>query len=118
MKKILLLLIIITSTNTLWAKDFKQSILEAYKNNPILNAERENLNISKENLKISKSEYLPTISLSGTKNKQNTSKLTNQSGGDATKNDVDPLTTSVLIEQNIYDGKGRGAKVDLSLIHI
>ena len=50
MKKILLLLIIITSTNTLWAKDFKQSILEAYKNNPILNAERENLNISKEKL--------------------------------------------------------------------
>ena len=118
MKKILLLLIIITSTNTLWAKDFKQSILEAYKNNPILNAERENLNISKENLKISKSEYLPTISLSGTKNKQNTSKLTNQSGGDAAKSDVDPLTTSVLIEQNIYDGKARGAKVDKDKIGI
>ena len=56
--------------------------------------------------------------MSGTKNKQNTSKLTNQSGGDATKNDVDPLTTSVLIEQNIYDGKARGAKVDKDKIGI
>ena len=44
-----------------------EALSEAYKNNPELNAERENLNISEEDLKISRSEFLPSITISGSK---------------------------------------------------
>ena len=62
--------------------------MRAYKNNPELNAERENIEISKQDLKISKSEFLPSVTLSGSKSQEDTDKLTNQSGGDASITDV------------------------------
>ena len=80
-----------------------EAIKEAYDNNPKLNAERENLKISKENINISKSNFLPTVTISGYKSAENTSKLTNRSGGDASKDDVNPLQTSILVEQKLYD---------------
>ena len=52
--------------------------MQAYKNNPELNAERENINISIEDLKISKSSYLPSITVLGSKSQENTNKLTNR----------------------------------------
>ena len=104
-------------TNLL-AVTLPEALLEAYKNNPVLNAERENINISQENLNISKSEFLPTITITGTKSREDTTKLTNQSGGDATITDVDPLTKSILIEQTLYDGKGRSADLEKSEIGI
>ena len=102
----------------LLAVTLPEALLEAYKNNPVLNAERENINISQENLNISKSEFLPTITITGTKSREDTTKLTNQSGGDATIADVDPLTKSILIEQTLYDGKGRSADLEKSEIGI
>lgn len=80
-----------------------EAIKEAYDNNPKLNAERENLKISQENINISKSNFLPTITISGYKSAENTSKLTNRSGEDASKDDVNPLQTSILVEQKLYD---------------
>ena len=80
-----------------------EAIKEAYDNNPKLNAERENLKISKENINISKSNFLPTVTISGYKSAENTSKLTNRSGEDASKDDVNPLQTSILVEQKLYD---------------
>jgi len=80
-----------------------EAIKEAYDNNPKLNAERENLKISKENINISKSNFLPTVTISGYKSVENTSKLTNRSGEDASKDDVNPLQTSILVEQKLYD---------------
>ena len=80
-----------------------EAIKEAYDNNPKLNAERENLKISKEDINISKSNFLPTVTISGYKSKENTSKLTNRSGEDASKDDVNPLQTSILVEQKLYD---------------
>ena len=102
--------------SNLLAVTLSEALLEAYKNNPVLNAERENINISQENLNISKSEFLPTITITGTKSREDTTKLTNQSGGDATITDVDPLTKSILIEQTLYDGKGRSADLEKSKI--
>ena len=60
-----------------------EALSQAYKNNPELNAERENIKVSEEDLNISKGDYLPTLTLSGSKSKEDTNKLTNQSGGDA-----------------------------------
>ena len=119
MKQIFIISFISFLFNTnLLAVTLSEALLEAYKNNPVLNAERENINISQENLNISKSEFLPTITITGTKSREDTTKLTNQSGGDATITDVDPLTKSILIEQILYDGKGRSADLEKSEIGI
>ena len=117
MKQIFIIFFISFLFNSnLLAVTLPEALLEAYKNNPVLNAERENINISQENLNISKSEFLPTITITGTKSREDTTKLTNQSGGDATITDVDPLTKSILIEQTLYDGKGRSADLEKSKI--
>ena len=80
-----------------------QALNQAFNNNAELNAERENLTISEQDLKITKSEYLPSASITSSKSQEDTNKLTNQSGGDATINDVDSLTTSIKIEQTLID---------------
>ena len=107
MKKLLIIfsLIIVLQTNSL-AANLSQALLEAYTNNAELNAERENINVSKKNLDISKSEFLPTITLKGSKSSEDTSKLTNQDGTGATVTDVNPETRSVKIEQKIFQGFG------------
>ena len=99
------------------AESFNAALKRAYDTNPELNAERESLNISKEELKISRSSYLPTITLEGSKSQEDTNKLTNQSGGDATINDVDPAVKSIKITQTLIDF-GRGAEFKKSKIGI
>ena len=110
MKKILLTLffLLFIPSNTL-AQNLLEALKEAYNNNTELNAERENLSISEQDLKISKSEYLPSATITSSKSREDTNKLTNQSGGDATINDVDPLSTSIKIEQTNLVDFGRGA---------
>ena len=103
-KKFIYILIVIFFNTNLFADSLTEALLKAYNKNPKLNAERENINVSEENINISKSDYLPSITLSGSKSKEDTSSLTNQTGGDASIADVDPLTTSLLIEQTLYDG--------------
>jgi len=105
MKKIFAYILIFLFFNTnLFADSLTEALLKAYNKNPKLNAERENINISEENINISKSDYLPSVTLSGSKSRENTDKLTNQSGSNASIADVDPSTTSLLIEQTLYDG--------------
>ena len=112
-------LFIITSfiflLNNASAETFSTALSKAYKNNSELNAERENIIISEQELKISQGNYLPTVTLSGSKSQEDTNKLTNQSGGDATINDVDPFTQSILISQTLIDF-GRGAELSKSEI--
>ena len=74
-----------------------------YQNNIQLNAERENIKVSEEDIKISEAAYKPSVTVSGSKSYENTNTLKNQNGGTATKNDVDPFTTSLKIEQTILD---------------
>ena len=109
MKKIFLILILsFAFVDNSFAASLYQALNQAFNNNAELNAERENLNVSEQNLKIIKSEYLPSASITTSKSQEDTNKLTNQSGADATINDVDPLTTSIKIEQTLIDF-GRGA---------
>ena len=72
---------------------------ETFQNNTQLNAERENIKASEEDINISEAEYRPSLTLTGSKSFENTQKLTNQSGGDATVSDVDPLSSSIKLEQ-------------------
>tara|TARA_A100001234_G_scaffold208968_1_gene207418 strand:+ start:70 stop:1365 length:1296 start_codon:yes stop_codon:yes gene_type:complete len=104
MKQILTILFIsLLFSNSALAKSLLDVLKEAYQNNTELNAERENLIISEQELKISKSDYLPSATITSSKSQEDTNKLTNQSGGDATISDVDPLSTSIKIEQTLID---------------
>ena len=104
MKKILFVFcLIIFSTQYAFSTSLNDALTTAYKNNKALNAERENLNVSKQDLNISKSNYLPTFTLTGTKSNEETDKLTNQDGSNASINDVNPSTKSVKIEQTLID---------------
>ena len=116
-KTILIIVSLIFFIPKVLAVTLSEALTQAYKNNPELNAERENIKVSEENLNISKGDYLPSLTLSGSKSKENTNKLTNQSGGDASITDVDPLPTSVTIEQTLIDF-GRAAEHDKNKIGI
>ena len=78
------------------AETFKTALKKAYDTNPELNAERESLNISEQELKISISSYLPSVTLSGSKSSEDTNKLTNQNGTDATISDAVSYTHLTL----------------------
>ena len=109
MKKILTVIFIsLLFSSNAFAQTILQALKEAYNSNVELNAERENLIVSEQDLKIKRSEYLPSATITTSKSKEDTNKLTNQSGGDASINDVDPLSTSIKLEQTIIDF-GRGA---------
>ena len=115
------ILLIITSfiflLNNAHAETFSEALKKAYNDNNELNAERESLNISEQELKISMSSYLPSVTLSGSKSSEDTNKLTNQNGTDATISDVDPTVQSLTITQTLIDF-GRGAELSKSKIGI
>ena len=115
------ILFIITSfiflLNNANAETFSAALKKAYNDNNELNAERESLNISEQELKISMSSYLPSLTLSGSKSSEDTNKLTNQNGTDATISDVDPTVQSLTITQTLIDF-GRGAELSKSKIGI
>ena len=118
MKKILLItFIIILNTNAVHAVTLLDAIKQTFKNNAELNAERENINVSKQDLNISKADYLPSLTITGSKSNEETNKLTNQGGGDASISDVDPFTTSIKLEQTLVDF-GRGAEHEKNKIGI
>ena len=103
--------------NNASAETFSAALKKAYNDNNELNAERESLNISEQELKISMSSYLPSVTLSGSKSSEDTNKLTNQNGTDATISDVDPTVQSLTITQTLIDF-GRGAELSKSKIGI
>ena len=103
--------------NNASAQTFSAALKKAYNDNNELNAERESLNISEQELKISMSSYLPSVTLIGSKSSEDTNKLTNQNGTDATISDVDPTVQSLTITQTLIDF-GRGAELSKSKIGI
>ena len=107
MKKIFLItffLVFVTQEGS--AITISEALLKAYKNNPELNAERENIEISKQDLNISRSEFLPTVTLSGSRSEESTEKLTNRDGTNSASLDVSPETRSITIEQKLFQGFG------------
>ena len=116
-KAILIIISLIFFVPQVYAITLTEALTQAYKNNPELNAERENIKVSEEDLNISKGDYLPTLTLTGSKSQEDTNKLTNQTGGDATITDVDPQSTSITIEQTLIDF-GRGAEHEKNKIGI
>ena len=118
MKKIILIIFSVLFLNQhVLAVTLFEALTEAYKNNLDLNAERENISVSKEDLKISKSNYLPSVTISGSQSQEDTNKLTNRAGTEQSVEDVDPSTQSIKIEQTLIDF-GRSADVKKNKIGI
>ena len=117
MKKIFLILLSVAFFNgNVFATTLSQALLQAYNENPELNAERENIKVSEEDVKISRSQFLPSVILSGSKSQENTEKLTDRSGANSTFTDVDPKTQSIDIEQKIFQGFAGLASMEKSKI--
>ena len=103
-------LILSFSFTSVSAETFESALKRAFDTNPELNAERESINISEQELKVSRSAYLPTITLEGSKSQEETDKLTNRDGSNASINNVDPETRSITVTQTLIDF-GRGAEL-------
>ena len=110
-------LILIFSLSSVFAETFNAALKRAYDTNPELNAERESINISEQELKVSKSSYLPTITLEGSRSQEETDKLTNRDGSNASITNVDPEVRSITVTQTLIDF-GRGAELAKSKIGI
>ena len=92
----------------------KEALKQTFDNNLELQAERKNLEIQQEVINMSRSDLLPSLTLSSTKNFEDTNKLTNQSGGDASITDTDTMTSSIKLEQTLLDGSGRKTEYEKS----
>jgi len=117
MKKIFLILLSVALfSKNVFAVTLSQALLQAYNENPELNAERENIAVSKEDVKISRSQFLPSVTLSGSKSQENTEKLTDKSGTNSAITDVDQKIQSINVEQKIFQGFAGLANMEKSKI--
>ena len=112
-----ILFILIFLTGSVFAETLNAALKRAFVSNPELNAEREGINISEQELKVSMSSYLPTITLEGSKSQEDTDKLTNRDGSNATITDTDTEKKSITVKQTLIDF-GRGAELAKSKIGI
>ena len=104
MKKIVTLIILsIFIPLKAYAVSLLEALNETYNNNIQLNAERENIKAAEEDINISKADYLPSLTLSGSKSYENTNDINTQGGSDASVNDVNPLSASIKLEQSLLD---------------
>ena len=104
MKKIILSFLLSTLFfNNGNAVSLYQALNDTFKNNTQLNAERKNINAAEEDINISKADYMPSLSLSGSKSFESTNELTTQSGADTSIDDVNPLSSSIKLEQKLFD---------------
>ena len=104
MKKIIIIISLLSlfSANV-FAATLYDALNQTYKNNIQLNAERENIKASEQDINISGADYKPSLTLSGSKSFENTNKITNQGGEDTSISDVNPLSSSIKLEQTLLD---------------
>jgi outer membrane protein len=104
MKFFLILIFLAFNLSSTFASEFLTYLESAYKNNPTLNAERENYKATKENINISISEFLPSVSVSEIKSSQQNTNKTNQVGEAIPDANNDRTTQSISIDQKIFQG--------------
>lgn len=105
MKLLINIIIILFFFNKVIAANHLQFFIDAaFKNNLELNAERKNQKSIKENINISRSEFLPNLSVSGSQTSLESSNKTNQSGAKLSDNNLDSETTTISVDQKIFQG--------------
>ena len=115
-KNFLIFVLFVFFSGNVFSAPLSEALLQAYNENPVLNAERENIQVSLEEVKISKSKFLPSVTLSGSKSQENTEKQTDSSGANSAFTDVDPKTQSIDIEQKLFQGFAGTASLEKSKI--
>ena len=115
-KNFLIFILFIFFSGNVFSAPLSEALLQAYNENPVLNAERENIQVSLEEVKISKSQFLPSVTLSGSKSQENTEKQTDSSGVNSAFTDVNPKTQSIDIEQKLFQGFAGTASLKKSKI--
>ena len=105
MKKYILFILLLFSSNYLQAQDnLKFYIEKALTNNLKLNAERKNFDAAKQSKNISRSEFLPSITLSGDQTSTTSTNRTNQSGIGLADSHSDQDSTKISVDQKIFSG--------------
>ena len=104
MKLIIFFILFSFNLSFLSAAEFLTYLESAYKSNPVLNAERENYKAIRENINISRSEFLPSVSVSGSQSSQQNSNRSNQDGVSLPSTSNTSETQSVSIDQKIFQG--------------
>ena len=115
-KNFLIFVLFVFFSGNVFSAPLSEALLQAYNENPVLNAERENIQVSLEEVKISKSQFLPSVTLSGSKSQENTEKQTDSSGANSAFTDVNPKTQSIDIEQKLFQGFAGTASLEKSKI--
>jgi outer membrane protein len=105
MKKIINIIFYLLIFSNLQAEDnLKFYIEKALKNNLQLNAERKNFASAKQSKNISRSEFLPSITISGSQKSTTSTNQTNQNGTSLVDTNLDSENKTFLIEQKIFSG--------------
>ena len=104
MKNIFFFIIFYFFYTNIYSQDVIKTLINAFKNNSKLNAERASLNATKQDLNISRGEFLPSVTVSGNISSQEDTGRTNQSGEALADLNSTPETRSVLVEQKIFSG--------------
>lgn len=105
MIKYFIILLAIFKFNILLAENSVILFVEsALKNNPRINAERENLKAIKQNENISRSEFLPSLTISGSQSSTETSNIIDQSGTRSGNTKRNTETKKISVDQKIFQG--------------
>ena len=105
MKYIIIAIILSLKFSFLFGEDNLLYFIDsAFKNNPKLNAERNNFKAMKENINISRSEFLPSLTISGSQTSTETFNRTNRSGQNLSDTNINTETKSFSVDQKIFQG--------------
>ena len=104
MKKLIFVISLLAITNLNAKENLKFFITKAIKNNLQLNAERKNLESAKQEKNISRSEFLPSITISGSQTSSTSSNQTDQNGSNLADSSSDSESKKISIEQKIFSG--------------
>ena len=105
MKKIIILIFVISMFNNLLAEEnLKFYLNKAIENNFKLNAERKKLESVKQDEKISISEFLPSLTITSEQKSNTSTNRKSHSGENLIDSNTDTETTTILLEQKIFSG--------------
>jgi len=104
MKYIIVFIFFIFNSQKVDATEFLTYLENAYKSNPVLNAERENYKAVKEDVNISISKFLPSVSVLGSQSSQQNSNRTNQVGVALPDTSKETTTQSISVDQKVFQG--------------
>ena len=105
MIKYLIIFFVLFKFNALYAENNVLFFVEtALQKNPKINAERENLKAVKQNENISKSEFLPSLTISGSQTSTETSNIIDQSGTRSGNTKRNTETKKISVDQKIFQG--------------